>query len=95
MSDAPTGSSGVRTSETEAPLCLHGGCPQIPGLLVTGSETPLKQEEPHCVKRATPPEVQRLGRTIRKRFDKICNHHLARVTNGPTESLNNLIPVFG
>ena len=24
-------------------------------------------------------------------FDKICNFHLARVTNGPTESLNNLI----
>jgi transposase len=45
----------------------------------------------HCVKQAMPPEVQRLGRTIRRWFDKICNHHLARVTNGPTESLNNLI----
>ena len=24
-------------------------------------------------------------------FDKICNFHLARVSNGPTEALNNLI----
>jgi transposase len=45
----------------------------------------------HCLKRAMPPEVQRLGRTTRHWFDKIANHHLARVTNGPTESLNNLI----
>ena len=38
-----------------------------------------------------PPEIQRLGRTIRKWFDKICNYHLAKVSNGPTEALNNLI----
>jgi transposase len=45
----------------------------------------------HCSKRAMPPEVQRLGRTIKRWFDKIANFHLARVSNGPTESLNNLI----
>ena len=45
----------------------------------------------HCLKKAMPPEIQRLGRTIKNWFDKICNHHLARITNGPTESLNNLI----
>ena len=45
----------------------------------------------HCLKRAMPPEVQRLGRTIRKWFDKLCNYHLAKVSNGPTEALNNLI----
>jgi len=45
----------------------------------------------HCLKRAMPPEVQKLGRTIRQWFDKLCNYHLARVSNGPTESLNNLI----
>jgi transposase len=38
-----------------------------------------------------PPEVQQLGRTIRTWFDKICNYHLARVSNDPTEALNNLI----
>jgi hypothetical protein len=38
-----------------------------------------------------PPEIQKLGRTIRQWFDKICNYHLARVSYGPTESLNNLI----
>jgi transposase len=45
----------------------------------------------HCVKKAMPPEVQRLGRTIKNWFDKIANFHLARVSNGPTEALNNLI----
>ncbi len=45
----------------------------------------------HCLKRAMPREVQKLGRTIRDWFDKICNFHLARVSNGPTEALNNLI----
>jgi transposase len=45
----------------------------------------------HCLKRAMPPEVQKLGRTMRKWFDKIANFHLARVSNGPTEALNNLI----
>jgi len=51
----------------------------------------LEELTEHCVRRAMPPEVQRLGKTIRKWFDKICNFHLARVSNGPTESLNNLI----
>ena len=38
-----------------------------------------------------PSEVQKLGRTIRAWFDKLCNYHLARVSNGPTEALNHLI----
>ncbi|HEX3794746.1 MAG TPA: ISL3 family transposase [Acidimicrobiales bacterium] len=45
----------------------------------------------HCTKAAMPPELQRLGRTLRQWFDKLCNFHLARVSNGPTEALNNLI----
>lgn len=45
----------------------------------------------HCLKPAMPLEVQKLGRTIRDWFDKICNFHLARVSNGPTEALNNLV----
>ena len=45
----------------------------------------------HCSKEAMPPELQRLARTLRRWFDKICNYHLARVTNGPTEALNNLV----
>jgi len=45
----------------------------------------------HCSKQAMPPEVQRLGRTLRRWFDKICNYHLAKVTNAPTEALNNLV----
>jgi transposase len=51
----------------------------------------LDELQRHCVKKAMPAEIQRLGRTLRRWFDKICNFHLARVTNGPTEGLNNLI----
>jgi transposase len=51
----------------------------------------LEELQGHCLKRAMPPEVQKLGRTISHWFDKLCNYHLARVSNGPTEALNNLI----
>jgi len=51
----------------------------------------LEELQGHCLKKAMPPEVQKLGRTIRKWFDKLCNYHLAKVSNGPTEALNNLI----
>jgi transposase len=45
----------------------------------------------HCLRNAMPPEVQKLGRTIKTWFEKICNFHIARVSNGSTEALNNLI----
>ncbi|MDE3077606.1 MAG: ISL3 family transposase [Chloroflexota bacterium] len=51
----------------------------------------LQELERHCLKRAMPPEIQRLGRTIRRWFEKLCNYHLAKVSNGPTEALNNLV----
>jgi transposase len=51
----------------------------------------LEELKAHCMKKAMPPEVQKLGRTIHKWFDKLCNFHRARVSNGPTEALNNLI----
>ena len=51
----------------------------------------LEELRDHCLRRAMPPEIQKLGRTIRDWFDKIANFHLARVSNGPTEALNNLI----
>jgi transposase len=51
----------------------------------------LEDLQAHCLKRAMPPEVRKLGRTIKQWFDKLCNYHLAKVSNGPTESLNNLI----
>jgi transposase len=37
-----------------------------------------------------PPEVRRLGRTIGRWRDQIVAWHTAQVTNGPTESMNNL-----
>ncbi len=55
------------------------------------ARTMLQELLKHCVSRAMPPEIQKLGRTIEARFDKICNFHVARVSNGPTEALNNLI----
>ena len=51
----------------------------------------LRELEAHCRRRTMPPEIQRLGRTLHAWFDKIANFHLARVSNGPTEALNNLI----
>jgi len=51
----------------------------------------LEELQAHCLKAAMPPEVQKLGRVIRHWFDKICNYHLAKVTNSPTEALNNLV----
>ena len=51
----------------------------------------LRELEEYCRRRAMPPEIQKLGRTIRAWFHKIANFHLARVSNGPTEALNNLI----
>jgi transposase len=45
----------------------------------------------HCRRKTMPPEVQKLGRTLRSWFEKICNYHLAKMSNGPTEALNNLI----
>ena len=44
-----------------------------------------------CLLRTMPPEIQKFGRTLKKWFDKITNFHLSRLSNGPTESINNLI----
>jgi len=55
------------------------------------ARTMLQDLEDHCLRKSMPPEIQKLGRTIRTWFDKICNFHIARVSNGPTEAINNLI----
>ncbi|WP_420612458.1 ISL3 family transposase [Candidatus Spongiisocius sp.] len=38
-----------------------------------------------------PPEINKLGRTIARWTPQIANWHISKVTNGPTEALNNLI----
>jgi transposase len=43
-------------------------------------------QDPSC-----PPEVRSLGRTLRRWHGQIVAWHHARVTNGPTEAMNNLI----
>ena len=45
----------------------------------------------HFLKNAFPPDIRKLGLTLKEVFYKICNYHLARITNAPTEALNNLI----
>ena len=55
------------------------------------ARTILTDVHAHCMQPSMPPEIIKLGRTIGKWFDKICNYHLARISNGPTEALNNLI----
>ena len=45
----------------------------------------------HCQHPAMPAELRKLARTLQTWSDKICNYHLARISNGPTEALNNLI----
>jgi transposase len=44
-----------------------------------------------CRRKEMSPEIQKLGRTLSRWFDKICNFHTARVSNGPTEGINNLV----
>jgi transposase len=45
----------------------------------------------HCTRRTMLPGIQKLGRTLPAWIDKIANSHLARVSNGPTQALNNSI----
>lgn len=42
-------------------------------------------------KKSAPPEVRTLARTLRNWFDSIVAWHGARVSNGPTEGMNNLL----
>ncbi len=37
------------------------------------------------------PELQKLGRTLKRWFEKIMAYHHTHLTNGPTEGLNNLL----
>lgn len=45
----------------------------------------------HGSTRSAPPEVRSLARTLRNWFEPICAFHEARVSNGPTEGMNNLL----
>jgi transposase len=45
----------------------------------------------HASKRSSPFEVRRLARTLRNWFEPIVAWHEARVSNGPTEGMNNLL----
>lgn len=55
------------------------------------ARTMLAELQDHCCRPEMSPEVRKLGATIGQWFQKICNYHIARRSNGPTEALNNLI----
>ena len=44
-----------------------------------------------CAKKSSPPELRRLARTLRNWTDQITAWHQARVSNGPSEGMNNLL----
>ena len=50
-----------------------------------------KSSRRHCLRRPCRPRSKGSDGPSRTWFDKIANYHLARVSNGPTEALNNLI----
>lgn len=45
----------------------------------------------HCRRPSMPKELRRFGATIHRWSKKIRNYHHAKISNGPTEALNNLI----
>ncbi len=98
LSDEASDAPGL-TPRTRRPGCRGGHCLSRerapPRLLSLQRSRPgrgdASRAPDHCTKKAMPPEIRRLGRTIKNWFDKITNYHLARVSNGPTEALNNLI----
>ena len=57
------------------------------------TETPPGKRERFMNLEATdcPPELYRLGRTLTRWQATIVKRHRARLTNGPTEAVNNLI----
>ena len=59
-------------------------CPQLAGAYLGELADDLTDTD--C-----PPELRRLGRTLGRWHQAIVNCHRARVTNGPTEAVNNLV----
>ena len=58
---------------------------------IAAARTMLAELIEHCLRPSLPPELNKLARTLKAWYDKICNFHIARISNGPTEALNNLI----
>lgn len=55
------------------------------------AEAALRAIQDHCRRRSMPKELQSFGNTIKKWFNKILAWHVAKISNGPTEAMNNLI----
>jgi transposase len=70
---------------------MNGSVPSTPTTNLAEARSMLEELVTHCVGRTMSSEIQKIGKTIRYWFERIVNFHLARVSNGPAESLNNLI----
>jgi transposase len=55
------------------------------------AEEQLRTLAEQCAGKSMPKELQSFAKTLKKWFGKILEWHRAKVSNGPTESLNNLI----
>ena len=58
---------------------------------IQDARTMLSELIAHCLRPGLPAVLNKLARTLKAWYTKICNFHIARVSNGPTEALNNLI----
>ena len=58
---------------------------------IQAARTMMSELIERCLRPGLPLELNKLARTLKAWFNKICNFHIARVSNGPTEALNNLI----
>lgn len=54
------------------------------------ARTMLSELIAHCLRPGLPAELHKLACTLKAWYYKICNFHIARVSNGPTEALNRL-----
>ena len=65
-------------------------CGQCVGYLITDPPRSVEEASEHVIRHAVP-EVNSLGRTLIRWKTQIVAWHHARVSNGPTEAINNLI----
>ena len=82
----------IPTGRSAPPRTLRKPCAASTKLTVplSRSDTPTRLAD-DLQNESCPPEINKLGRTIARWTPQITNWHISKVTNRPTEALNNLI----